>query len=337
MKIKLFFNVSKTHKARRDVCRIISESYEAQIIEYTPRNGFWGAVLSASYLLQKTFSSNRRSDIFFVQFPPFFYEIPAIKLLSLRKFKIVFLIHDLDFIRGIRNLGLILFRDPKGFKMLRQGQVIAHNEKMKQYLELNRVSVSSVLPIFDYLNDIEMPLPIHSYPLDRIENETITYVFAGNLDPKKSGFLYNLPSDNIGFDVYGKFNYRIKTPSFNYLGEFSEDNIPELDASIRFGVVWDGLSSDGLVGNYGEYLRINSPHKISLYLAMGMPVVVHQDSALATFVTNNGLGFAIRSLAELPKRMSPQNYRDFVEHVAQFKSKIDQGEFLLNAIDHVLN
>lgn len=43
-----------------------------------------------------------------------------------------------------------------------------------------------------------------------------------------------------------------------------------------FGLVWDGNSMDTCTGNYGSYLRINDPHKVSLYLSSGLPIIVGQ-------------------------------------------------------------
>ena len=52
----------------------------------------------------------------------------------------------------------------------------------------------------------------------------------------------------------------------------------------NFGLVWDGTSLDGCNGRYGEYLKFNNPHKTSLYLSCGIPVIIWKEAALADFV-----------------------------------------------------
>ena len=48
-------------------------------------------------------------------------------------------------------------------------------------------------------------------------------------------------------------------------------------------------------GQYGEYLKINSPFKFSLYLAANRPVVVWSKSALASYVKEYKLGICVDS------------------------------------------
>ena len=57
-----------------------------------------------------------------------------------------------------------------------------------------------------------------------------------------------------------------------------------------FGLVWDGMSSETCKGSFGEYLRINNPHKTSLYLASGIPVIIWSKAALAEFIEKNKCG-----------------------------------------------
>ena len=68
--------------------------------------------------------------------------------------------------------------------------------------------------------------------------------------------------------------------------------------------MWDGTSIDTCEGDLGDYLRLIASHKLSLYLAMGIPVIVWKDSAEAEFVTREGLGIAVSGLKELPDRIS---------------------------------
>lgn len=57
-------------------------------------------------------------------------------------------------------------------------------------------------------------------------------------------------------------------------------------------------------GGKGEYLRINNPHKLSLYLAVGLPVIIWDEAAEAEFVLRENVGFTIKSLYELSEKMA---------------------------------
>ena len=67
----------------------------------------------------------------------------------------------------------------------------------------------------------------------------------------------------------------------------------------EFGLVWDGDSLATCSGSYGRYLAINSPHKLSLYLALGKPVFIWEKAAEADFVKKNGVGYTIGSIFEM--------------------------------------
>lgn len=45
-------------------------------------------------------------------------------------------------------------------------------------------------------------------------------------------------------------------------------------AEGEYGLVWYGSSLEGGVGPEGEYLQYNAPHKLSLYIRCGLPVII---------------------------------------------------------------
>ena len=103
-----------------------------------------------------------------------------------------------------------------------------------------------------------------------------------------------------------------------------------------FGLVWDGESLDECSGIYGKYLLYNNPHKLSLYLSSGKPVIVWKQSALAPFVEENGLGVAVGSLAELENLDLRANYESYKKNVMEMKKKLGSGYYLTQAIARVL-
>ena len=126
--------------------------------------------------------------------------------------KLVFLIHDIDSLRKIFIDALDDFNyiDKTMYEI--SDAIIAHNEKMINYLEENGVSRKKVvsLKIFDYL-------------APKVEKEisfSKTLNIAGNLDVNKSGYIKELVSidKSVKFNLYGvNFdNSLLKSESINY-------------------------------------------------------------------------------------------------------------------------
>ena len=107
-----------------------------------------------------------------------------------------------------------------------------------------------------------------------------------------------------------------------------------------FGLVWDGDSAHTCSGMYGEYLKINNPHKASLYLASGFPIIVWKQSALADFVRNNNCGILVNSLfeiAETLKSISEDEYQEMIKNSKRIGEKIRQGHYLKIAVEKCEN
>ena len=103
-----------------------------------------------------------------------------------------------------------------------------------------------------------------------------------------------------------------------------------------FGLVWDGDSAHTCSGMYGEYLKINNPHKASLYLASGFPIIVWSQSALADFVRNNNCGIFVNSLFEIEetlKSISEGEYQELIKNSKMIGRKIRQGHYLKTAVE----
>ena len=61
----------------------------------------------------------------------------------------------------------------------------------------------------------------------------------------------------------------------------------------------------------GKYLKINNPHKLSLYLAVGLPVVIWDEAAEAEFVLKENVGFTVKSLYDLPEKLEAVSDNDY--------------------------
>ena len=103
----------------------------------------------------------------------------------------------------------------------------------------------------------------------------------------------------------------------------------------NFGLVWDGDSLEECHGDFGSYLKYNTPHKASFYLRAGLPIIVWKESAIAPLVEEMGVGFAINSLKELPGRLAGISEEEYAGMLAQTKLitiAINNGENLKKAI-----
>lgn len=84
-------------------------------------------------------------------------------------------------------------------------------------------------------------------------------------------------------------------------------------------------------GSFGDYLRYNSPHKSSLYLAAGLPVIVWSGPVLASFVREQGVGVVVGSLFEAQKTLAAiglNEYAGLLENVVRVRTDIVAGERL---------
>ena len=156
----------------------------------------------------------------------------------------------------------------------------------------------------------------------------------------KAGYLAQLADiADVRWELYGP-NYRpVDCPDrIRYHGTVAPERLPErLEGG--FGLVWDGNSVDSCSGGMGEYLKVNSPHKLSLYLASGLPVIVWGESAAADFVQANDVGFAVRSLREIGERLaalSDADYFRFKRNACSVSEKLRTGHFTKTALAKAL-
>ena len=204
---------------------------------------------------------------------------------------------------------------------------IVHNKNMKNILCKNGFDINKMvdLKIFDYL--------ISEDPKIQEDNGII---IAGNFDKSKASYVYQLNKIyNVKFNLFGaNFNDRVKYDNISYYGEFLPD---ELIKSLkgRYGLVWDGDSLETCSGGKGEYLRINNPHKLSLYIAVGLPVIIWEEAAEADFVLRAGVGLTINSLYDLPDKLesvSDIEYKTMKQNALIVGTHLRNGDYMKNAI-----
>ena len=180
--------------------------------------------------------------------------------------------------------------------------------------------------IFDYLTKDTVA--------GRKAGEKTEVVIAGNLKREKAGYVYRLNEveGEIQFRLYGP-NYDGETQGKNvkYCGQYKPEELPE-KLEGGFGLVWDGDDLGACTGVFGEYMKYNNPHKTSLYLASGLPVIIWEKAAMAKYIEKNNLGIAVREMNEIPlklKSLSEEDYRIMKSNVEIVGKQLCQGKMLL--------
>lgn len=286
----------------------------------------------------KSFSLLKRGDIVCIQFPAVehsLYLANVIKKVKKRGVKVILIIHDLELFRYAKRKDFSFYGRIRVYleekTILKMADcIVVHNQRMRDSLAV-KANISTdkmvVLGIFDYL------IPDYGRREGgRIEKEG-PIVISGNLLPSKAGYAYHLPA-TPEYNLYGVNYNKGSDKNIHYNGSFSPDDIP-FTMNGSFGLVWDGESEDTCNGTYGEYLRINNPHKASLYLASGMPVMIWKEAALAKFIEENKVGVTIERLSDISgvlDNMTKDEYNNIKNNVKQIQDKLIRGVFMRNAL-----
>ena len=291
------------------------------------------------YYLTESQKNNHlnQNDVIILQFPLLWQSLKKqirMKFLKKRSFKAYLLIHDIESLRNKKiksfsgfKYSIIYFLQNKTVLEKVDG-IIAHNDKMKSELVKMGIDKDKIisLEIFDYL--IPNFNEDKNYDKDKI-------LLAGNFDIRKTKYARQLP-ESPEFSIYGiNFEEENLPSNVHYNGAFSPD---ELSNHLHggFGLVWDGDSPHTCSGMYGEYLKMNNPHKASLYLASGFPIIVWSQSALAEFVRKNHCGILVESLFEIADCLNSIDEEDFQELIKNSKivgEKLRNGYFLKKALE----
>ncbi len=298
-------------KAVRDVAQILS-SHGYQNVNIIGKFPFLS--------LLKLYCILKQGDIVVVQWPFYgFFADWMFKVIKNKQTRLILLLHDINSVRNIKNKNLV-----EDNLLTYAEKVVVHSEAMKLLLERAGFDSSkmSVLTSFDYLtNDTFVRRQYSS-----------TVVYAGNLT--KSVFLQNIPKECFGvrLNCYG-LPVGVIPQYLTYKGAFMPENVSIIEGS--WGLVWDGDSENTCSGNYGEYLKINAPHKVSLYIVAGLPIIIWQKAALAKYVVDNNLGIAIESLNDLSVAISSvsiERYNAMVNAIEQEANVLKTGGHLLTVI-----
>ncbi len=274
----------------------------------------------------------KRNSVVFIQTPTGGGVVRDYVLKKLKKKKearIITLFHDVEALRGLKNKGEDRFFDL--ILELSDG-IIVHNSRMKEWFVNEKLFKKDIvcLDIFDYLYT----------PKAKNRKPDKQVIIAGNLNPDKAQYIRNIKDIGISFVLYGPgYDASISGENITYKGSFPPDDLPQVLAD-GFGLIWDGNSIDTCSGMFGEYLKFNNPHKLSLYLAAGLPVFIWKNAAEAEFVERNGVGYSVSSLSDIPgilESITEEEYNALLERVDAVSAKLISGAYTKNAVTALLS
>ena len=226
------------------------------------------------------------------------------------------LVHDLD---SLRRIGGSAARGSDQLLLPGFEALIVHSQRMESYLRTVGVTCPMILmEAFDCLSEGEIP----------VREKSRMVAIAGNLAADKSGYLKDIGKVPLEWQLYGTNWAGSGSTRIEYHGEIAPEKLPET-ISGAFGIVWDGDSLDGLTGLYGAYALLNSPHKLSTYLAGGLPVIVAKNAAAADFVAREQVGVVLNSLRELPeliRTMPEEDYQRYAANARRVGAQLRAGE-----------
>ena len=277
----------------------------------------------------------RRGDTLLLQYPVKKYFCFICNVAHFRKGKIVVVIHDLMSLHRKRiTLATELSR------LNKSDYIIASNEAMKQWLKEKGLQCPmGALGLFDYRSEASpasksQPSGSHRWAL----------VYAGALVMRKNSYLLELAQTAEHFDlhIYGNADglpgiaeapHAVCYP-FTPADEFIRS------ADGDFGLVWDGDSLVTCQGDFGEYLRYNSPHKVSFYLRAGLPVIIWREAAVAPIIEQEGIGITIESISELEQKLQQLTIEDLMRmknNVVRVSERLANGKYFVEALQQALS
>lgn len=249
------------------------------------------------------------------------------QLKQTKNVRFISVVHDVEELRS--RFFNDYYQEEFRFMLSISDVIIVHNEIMARFFVERGYPERQlvVLEIFDYLQE-----NLHNKPI--VFERTLT--IAGNLDSKKVPYLSELDQLRVPVHLYGpNFEEKNNYSQTIYHGSFPPEEIPN-QLNRGFGVVWDGESIQNCIGYAGEYLRYNNPHKLSLYLASGLPVIVWREAATAQFVKKHQVGYVVadlRQVKDILDKITEQEYRKLLMNVSKVRDELLAGKYMLRALN----
>ena len=339
-KNKIFWNAGS--KAKKDISFFLKRRAEesVQTISFPARPYHFFSItdnLVYIYCELVTFFKTLfiSGKVLIIQYPTDFHAIQDLMCRLTKHNRVIIILHDIEFMR---------YDVLKGRQDLEKSRAKFLNDIKDAYAVIASPQQIALLQKLGISNPIfsEMRLwPYHAsrknFLLKRKFSKMI--VFSGNLN--KSSFLMDWIqlSRTYTIELIGESDISFhKYSNVVYKGGFHPDDvIYNIDSS--FGLVWDGDSIEDLNGVMGDYQKSNIPHKLSQYIAVGLPVFVSKKAGIADYVEANHIGFSIKNLLEIESilnSISMDEYMSLLSNVSKIRSDVISGKCFYEPFDNVI-
>ena len=314
-------------KAHSDIEKFLSNIFGFQIITFEETNKvFTSKIYKYTNFIKKYFAMNKLakvSELTIIQTP--FTNVKSV--LKKLKNKII-IIHDIE---GLRNQKeKILDKELKLYDSC--DYIIVHNQRMKDFLVERGISYQKIyiVELFDYFC-------IDNNEIKQIEFENPVIGITGNLN--KAKFIGQLKQENMRFtlELYGaRATNEFNNDKIIYEGAFKPEELPS-KIKGNLGLVWDGnYDESDEYKSFKFYTKYNNPHKLSCYIAAGIPVIVWKKSAIADFVRKYNIGYEISNLYEI-NDIDFSDYEDKRKNTLDLREKVRNGYFIEHVISEIRN
>ena len=331
--MKYYIEVGTNNKAKEDIDEICRQEGFRNLTRHNFGSGGAGRFMTKLVAVSSILWTLGKGDVLFLQYPMKKFYYMACLLAKTKGARVVTVIHDLGAFRRHK-----LTPEHENSRLAKTDFLIVHNPTMRDYLTDHGFRGGiHCLQIFDYLS----PAPVRTST--SAAHTPWHIVYAGNLGRWRNAFLYNLAPVMDGWetDLYGKgFDAAANdSPQLRYHGFMaSDDFIAQVEGD--FGLVWDGDSTEACTGDWGEYLRINDPHKTSFYLRAGIPVIVWSQAAMAPFIESSRVGIAVDGLSRLKERLdslSEADYRQMLQNAQAMGRQLAEGYYIKQGLAAAFN
>lgn len=272
----------------------------------------------------------KKGDVLFLQYPLKKYFTVLCRIARFRGVKVVALVHDLGSCRR-----KALTADKEVERLNGAHYVIATNPVMAE--RIRQMGVESAIGSLDMWDNLAETHPLQEGTVTP-DSDKVHIAYAGSINRRKNSFLYEMGDvvEKCVVDIYGSGFDAAQVKAPEKFIDHGFVNAEKLIGSMEgdYGLVWDGDSIDACTGDFGEYLALNTPHKISLYVRAGLPVIVWSGAAMARFVKDNGIGLIVDSLGDIDgavSAVSPAEYSAMKSNVESMNLKLRHGFYFRRA------
>lgn len=309
-------------KAPRDIITILTKHYGAKEETYYSCD----SKIKKLDIIFEIIKMKIGKELYIIQYP-FTKNKIIMKLISKNN---VLLIHDLNSIRTKEDK--VFENELKVVNYFKY--IIVHNQKMRDYLIQNGINKNKiyVLELFDYICEEK-----EEKELKKIQENDFKVMYAGNLVKIKSPFIYQLNPQKMKYTInlYGNGIKDSINDKIVYKGAYIPEKLPNVMEG-DFGLIWDG-NFDESDQDYGfkNYTKYNNPHKLSCYIAKGVPVIVWNKSAVAELVKKYDIGYTIKDLYEI-NELELKDYYKKMSNCVKIEEKVKNGYFTKTVINKIL-